>query len=83
MQDQEPNQTRSEAQALDPAFQWLTITQVAEELQTQPNNVRKMVNSGQLEALRTNRQFIRIQRSALLAMVSRQKGGEFGLWATK
>jgi excisionase family DNA binding protein len=66
-----------------PRTEWLTIRQVALELQVHTNTAYQMVKSGELEAFRYNARVIRVPRSALETLLTRYKGGEFGLWASK
>lgn len=60
--------------------EWLTIKQVATELKLHTNTIYSMVKRGDLEAFRYNRRVIRIKRTALEALMTRYKAGEFGLW---
>lgn len=68
------------AQAENALPEWLTIKQVALELKLHTNTIYSMVKRGDLEAFRYNRRVIRIKRSALEALLTRYRGGEFGLW---
>jgi len=60
---------------------WLSITQSAELVNAHPNTIRNRVKSGQLPAMRSGRNLIRINRADLLAMFTPYQGGEFGQWS--
>jgi excisionase family DNA binding protein len=60
---------------------WLSIAQSAELVNAHPNTIRNRVKSGQLPAMRSGRNLIRINRADLLAMFTPYQGGEFGQWS--
>jgi excisionase family DNA binding protein len=73
--------TQTTPELSTPRTEWLTIRQVAQELQVHTNTAYEMVRTGKLEAFRYNARVIRVPRHALEALLTRYKGGEFGLWS--
>ena len=58
----------------------LTIKESAELLKVHPNTIRNLLVRGSIQGIRVGPRIVRIPKSALEALLTEFKGGEFGVW---